>query len=75
MNEVCHLSGCGLLLDINNICIQEHNLGRKAEDFLKTIKPAYVGQYHLAGGEKLQDTDFICDTLLMSHGFFQNLGH
>lgn len=62
MNEVCRLSGCGLLLDINNIFIQEHNLKRKAEDFLKTIKPAYVKQYHLAGGEKLQDTDFICDT-------------
>ena len=62
MNEVCSLSGCHLLLDVNNIVIQEHNLGRNAEDFLKTIKPAYVKQYHLAGGERLQDTDFICDT-------------
>ena len=62
MNEVCAQSGCSLLLDINNIYVQEYNLGRSAEAYLKTINAKYVKQYHLAGGEKSIHQDVIIDT-------------
>lgn len=62
LNLVAQKSGCGLLLDVNNIYIQEFNLGRSALEFLQTIKPEYVQQYHLAGGEYNADYNLIIDT-------------
>lgn len=62
LNIVAQKSGCGLLLDINNIHIQEYNLNRSATAFLRTINPDYIQQYHLAGGEYNADYDIIIDT-------------
>ncbi len=42
-------SGCGLILDINNIIVTSTNLGRNAADYLALIDPASVGEVHLAG--------------------------
>lgn len=62
LNFIAQKSGCGLLMDINNIAIQEHNLQRSATDFIDNIKPEYVKQYHLAGGEYSVDYDKVIDT-------------
>lgn len=62
LNMIAERSGCGLLLDINNIYVQEFNLKRSASIFLETINPIFVQQYHLAGGEYNADHNMIIDT-------------
>lgn len=62
LNEIAKRTGCGLLIDINNIYIQEFNLSRPALAFLDTINPDFVQQYHLAGGEYNAEYDMIIDT-------------
>ena len=47
--ELCRRSGCGLLLDINNVDVSATNLGFSAQDWLAAIDPAIVGEIHLAG--------------------------
>jgi uncharacterized protein len=48
LSEVARRSGCGLLLDVNNIHVTAHNLRLDARDWL-TLLPEAVTQYHLAG--------------------------
>jgi uncharacterized protein len=47
--ELIGRTGCGLLLDINNIVVTTGNLGGAAEDYLAAIDPDWVGEIHLAG--------------------------
>jgi hypothetical protein len=47
--EICKRTGCGLLLDINNIAVSAHNLQLSAQDYLNAIPKKYVQQFHLAG--------------------------
>jgi uncharacterized protein len=42
-------TGCGLLLDINNIIVQAHNHGFDADEYLSEIPADAVGEMHLAG--------------------------
>jgi hypothetical protein len=42
-------SGCGLLLDVNNVYVSAHNHGFDARAFLQAIPPELVGELHLAG--------------------------
>ncbi len=42
-------TGCGLLLDVNNVFVSAHNLGFDAADFIATLPAAAVGEIHLAG--------------------------
>jgi uncharacterized protein len=42
-------TGCGLLLDINNVVVSTGNLGGSAAYWLDRIDPAAVGEMHLAG--------------------------
>jgi uncharacterized protein (UPF0276 family) len=42
-------SGCGLLLDVNNVYVSARNHGFDARDFINRIPPALVGEIHLAG--------------------------
>jgi len=46
--EVASRSGCGLLLDVNNIAVTAHNLRLDARDWL-TLPAGAITQYHLAG--------------------------
>ena len=48
LSEVARRSGCGLLLDVNNIHVTAHNLRLDARDWL-TLSPDAVTQYHLDG--------------------------
>ncbi|TPD63244.1 DUF692 domain-containing protein [Emcibacter nanhaiensis] len=49
LNEVCRRTGCGLLLDINNIYVSCWNCGGDAAAYIRQITPRHVGEYHLAG--------------------------
>ncbi len=42
-------SGCGLLLDVNNVYVNSVNHGFDPRDFLDAIPAAAVGEMHLAG--------------------------
>lgn len=47
--ELCRRSGCGLLLDINNVHVSAHNLGTDAGDYLDRFPLDAVTEIHLAG--------------------------
>jgi uncharacterized protein (UPF0276 family) len=47
--ELARRTGCGLLLDANNIVVTAHNLRLDARAWLQELPPAAIGQYHLAG--------------------------
>jgi uncharacterized protein (UPF0276 family) len=65
--EVARRSGCGVLLDVNNIWVSAVNHGFDARAYLEAIEPCTVGEIHLAGfercGELLIDTHGarVCD--------------
>ncbi|MEI7011516.1 DUF692 domain-containing protein [Leptospira licerasiae] len=60
ISELSKRSGCGILLDINNIYVNSINHGFSASEYLSSIPWENVGQIHLAGhtdtGEFLFDT-------------------
>ena len=47
--EAARRSGCGLLLDVNNIHVSAHNHGYDALEFLNAIPGDLVGEIHIAG--------------------------
>jgi hypothetical protein len=49
ITQVAERTGCGLLLDINNIHVSSHNHGWKAEEYLMAIPVRHVKEMHLAG--------------------------
>lgn len=64
LNRLAHQTGCGLLLDVNNIDVSAHNLGYDALAYLKDINPRFVKQIHLAGYtvDTVDGTDIRIDT-------------
>ena len=42
-------SDCGLLLDVNNLYVSAHNVGINPSDYLATLPPAAIGEFHVAG--------------------------
>ena len=49
MNRLAEMTGCGILLDLNNIYVQAHNHGYDAWSYIDTIDGRHVGEMHLAG--------------------------
>jgi uncharacterized protein len=49
LSELVRQSGCGLLLDANNIVVTAHNLRLDAGDWLAGLPAASITEYHLAG--------------------------
>lgn len=49
MAELAKRTGCGLLLDINNLYVNQCNHGEDALAALAAIAPGMVGEIHLAG--------------------------
>lgn len=52
LNEAARRTGCGVLLDLNNIYVQAHNHGIDARAYIDAIVPEAVGEMHLAGHSK-----------------------
>lgn len=42
-------SGCGILLDVNNVYVSAHNHGFDPKTYLRSLPPAAVEELHLAG--------------------------
>jgi uncharacterized protein (UPF0276 family) len=49
LREVAHITGCGILLDVNNVHVSAFNHGFDATRYLEAIPPRCVGELHLAG--------------------------
>lgn len=47
--EVVRRTGCGLLLDVNNVYVSAHNLEFVALDYMRQLPQDAIGQFHLAG--------------------------
>lgn len=46
---LCERTGCGLLLDLNNLYVTSFNQGLNPEVELQKCNPAHVTQFHIAG--------------------------
>lgn len=53
--EVAYRSGCGLLLDVNNVYVSSVNQGWDAADYIRRYPLALVQQIHLAGHTETED--------------------
>lgn len=49
LEEVTRRSGCGLLLDVNNVFVSAHNMGFPAEQYIDAFPADRVLEIHLAG--------------------------
>jgi uncharacterized protein (UPF0276 family) len=47
--ELVRRSGCGLLVDVNNVFVSANNLGYPAEAYLAALPAEAIGEIHLAG--------------------------
>ncbi|WP_430475705.1 DUF692 domain-containing protein [Thalassospira lucentensis] len=64
ITEAARRSGCGLLIDVNNVYISAHNLGFDAKAFIDAVPTDLIGEIHLAGHERdaNQNDDVLIDT-------------
>lgn len=46
---LCERTGCGVLLDVNNMYVQSHNNGTDAAEYFRLLPADKVGEIHLAG--------------------------
>lgn len=60
--ELARITGCGLLVDVNNVAVSAHNLGFDARVYLDAIPAEAVGEIHLAGHEADARADLLIDT-------------
>jgi uncharacterized protein (UPF0276 family) len=62
--ELVARSGCGILLDINNIYVSARNHGFDACDYLARVPAAAVGELHLAGHavNRFEGREILIDT-------------
>ncbi len=66
LDAVTQRTGCGLLLDVNNVYVSAVNNGFDAEQYLDAIPAHAVGEIHLAG--HLVDGDGEDQVLIDTHG-------
>lgn len=60
--EVAHRTGCGILLDVNNVWVSACNHGFDPLAYVHGIPPSLVGEIHLAGYEEAEAGGFLIDT-------------
>lgn len=65
LTELARRTGCGLLVDVNNIYVSASNLGFSAEERLDAIPGDLIGEIHLAGHSR--DADPARELLIDSH--------
>lgn len=49
LSELCRRTGCGLLVDVNNVHVSATNLGFDPIPYLDALPAAAIGEIHLAG--------------------------
>jgi uncharacterized protein len=67
LGAVVERSGCGLLLDVNNVYVSSRNLGIDARAFIAGLPRDAVGEIHLAGHAVAQGADGD-EVLIDDHG-------
>ena len=62
--ELVKRTGCGLLIDVNNVFVSANNLGFRAEDYIDAIPASAIGEIHLAGHrpDSVASPDLLIDT-------------
>ena len=65
--EIARRTGCGLLLDVNNVFVSATNLKTDPRDYLAAFPLAEVGEIHLGGHDEDAD-DTGAPLLIDSHG-------
>lgn len=57
-------AGCGLLVDVNNIYVQAHNIGARPQEYFSVLKGEWIGEMHLAGHTRRHegDAEILIDT-------------
>lgn len=61
ISEILSISGCGLLLDVNNVFVSSQNHDYNPNDFIDGVPLDKVGQIHLAG-HRTEENGLIIDT-------------
>lgn len=67
LRDVARLSGCGLLLDVNNVFVSATNLGYSPQGYIEDYPLDLVGEIHLGGHDEDHD-DHGAPLLIDSHG-------
>ena len=49
LTRLAEKTGCGLLLDVNNVYVSAKNMGWNARDYVDAVPAGLVGEVHLAG--------------------------
>ena len=64
LDQLARRSGCGILLDINNIYVSARNHGIVVNDYLNGISPQFVAEMHVAGHSihRYGDREVVIDT-------------
>ena len=57
LREVVRRTGCGLLLDVNNVFVQATNHGFDAAAYIDSFPAEHVGEIHLGGHDEDEDDD------------------
>lgn len=57
IREVVRRTGCGLILDVNNVFVSATNLGTSAAEYLRAFPLDAVGEIHLAGHARETDAN------------------
>ncbi len=61
--ELTRRTGCGLLVDVNNVFVSASNLGYAAETYLDALPAEAIGEIHLAGhGDDVGGSALLIDT-------------
>ncbi len=66
LNNIVRRTGCGLLLDVNNVYISARNIGYSAEDYIRSLPTDRIGEMHLAG-HLVDDADPADPLLIDTH--------
>lgn len=62
LRELVRRTGCGLLLDINNVAVSAHNLGFDARAYLAEFPIDAIGEVHLAGHSEDEAANLLIDS-------------
>lgn len=64
LGELVSRTGCGLLLDVNNVYVTANNLGGDARSYIDALPAHAIGEIHLAGHapDELQGPALLIDT-------------
>jgi uncharacterized protein (UPF0276 family) len=67
LDELVRRTGCGLLVDVNNVYVSAHNIGYDARTYLDNLPSEAIMEIHLAGHSEDGDDGAATSLLIDSH--------